>query len=165
MQFKPRGGRIQVLAYRGRCPVRGRSIVRMIGSIDAETLEPIGEIMDDATEVERSEIKEFIAKVRQERIESDMLKSVIDLPETLRKAMEIISKSDYLPSPHLDAKWADDVLSSFSDLACFLTRFFDKGDSGVWRAVHDGEREAVTEQDVIADCNGQAAARGSCSLS
>lgn len=32
------------------------------------------------------------------------------------------------------------------------TRVFEQDDSGRWYALHDGERDAVTEQDVIEDC-------------
>lgn len=34
------------------------------------------------------------------------------------------------------------------------TRVFEQDDAGVWYAIHDGERDAVTQQDVIDDCKG-----------
>lgn len=34
------------------------------------------------------------------------------------------------------------------------TRVFEQDDAGLWYALHDGMRDVVTDQDVIADCKG-----------
>lgn len=127
MQFKLRGRRIQVLAYRGRCPTRGRSVVRMIGSINAETLEPLGRIITDATDEERLEIQEFIAKTKQDR-ENDLLrKSILDLPKTLRTAAMMIKDQINPTEPDgLDPTWVHDVRFSFSQLDAEISGLLTK---------------------------------------
>lgn len=127
MQFKLRGRRIQVLAYRGRCPTRGRSVVRMIGSINAETLEPIGRIMTDATNEERLEIQEFIVKTKLDR-ENDLLrKSILDLPKTLRTAAMMIKDQINPSEPSgFDPTWARDVRFSFAQLDAEIGGFLTK---------------------------------------
>lgn len=64
MQFKPVGNRIQLVAYRGYDQEKRRAIVKVLGSMDAYTLELPKDLLDILSEDEKAEVESFIADTK-----------------------------------------------------------------------------------------------------
>ena len=69
MQFKKVGKRIQVLAYRGYDTEKRRAVVRMLGSFDAYTYETPAELLDNLSDEEKAELKDYISSLKQQSSE------------------------------------------------------------------------------------------------
>jgi hypothetical protein len=59
MQFKKVGKKIQVLAYRGYDSEKRRSIVQLLGTLDAYSLEPSLGLLDNLTTEEKTELQSY----------------------------------------------------------------------------------------------------------
>lgn len=64
MQFRRAKNRIQVLAYRGYDKEKKRSIIKMLGSFDAETFEYPDSLTNDMTVDEKEELQSYIESMR-----------------------------------------------------------------------------------------------------
>ena len=69
MQFKKVGKRIQVLAYRGYDTEKRRAVVKMLGSFDAYTHETPAELLDNLSDEEKAELKDYISGLKQQSSE------------------------------------------------------------------------------------------------
>ena len=65
MQFKKSGNRIQVLAYRGYDNGKRRAVVKMLGSFHSQTYEIPTELLDNLSDDERIELKDYIDSLKQ----------------------------------------------------------------------------------------------------
>lgn len=72
MRYQRQGHRIKVLAYRGYDRENRRSIMKMLGSLNAYTLEPSSGTMEKLSDAERKELAEYIATQRA-KINDDCL--------------------------------------------------------------------------------------------
>ena len=66
MQFKKVGKKIQVLAYRGYDKEKRRSIVQLLGTLDAYTLEPSTGLLDSLTVDEKIELQSYKENIKQQ---------------------------------------------------------------------------------------------------
>lgn len=66
MQFKPQGSRIQVLAYRGYDKQKRRAIVRMQGALDAVSYAPSDGLLDNLTDLEKTELQAYVKTQQQQ---------------------------------------------------------------------------------------------------
>ncbi len=69
MQFKKVGKRIQVLAYRGYDTEKRRAVVKMLGSFDAYTHETPAELLENLSDEEKAELKDYISGLKQQSSE------------------------------------------------------------------------------------------------
>ena len=68
MQFKPVGNRIQLVAYRGYDQEKRRAIVKVLGSMDAYTLELPKDLLDILSEDEKAEVESFRGRLRKRNL-------------------------------------------------------------------------------------------------
>jgi len=69
MQFKKQGNKVQVLAYRGYDAIKKRSIIQMMGSIDAYSLKTSTGLIDKLTSSEKRELDAAIADIKKQNHE------------------------------------------------------------------------------------------------
>ncbi len=112
MQFKRQKGRIQILAYRGYDKVKRRSVVRMLGSIDAYTYEPSDGLLDKLSDEERAELQEYIEKQRQASQNQVRQYTAKSIASRINEAADAIRSGDFEPSD----EWAADVWSAVEAL-------------------------------------------------
>ena len=94
MQFKRQKNKIQVLAYRGYDKEKRRSIVKMLGSMSAYTLEPTDKLLNNLTEDEKKELQEYIDRVRRDREIVDRRRSLRYIGSRIMDAAENVGDPD-----------------------------------------------------------------------
>jgi hypothetical protein len=106
MQFKKMGKRIQILAYRGYDKDKRRSVIKMVGSFDAYTLEASAELLESLTDDEKIELQSYIENVRQgHKKEYDSLR-VSMIGKDITKVSELIQSEE---CDNLSAQWANEA--------------------------------------------------------
>lgn len=113
MQFKRVGKKIQVLAYRGYDKEKRRSIVQLLGTLNAYTLEPSTGLLDSLTTEEEKELQSYKENVRLED------KKHYDSNSVLSIASRIDVVSILLETPEnytIDEEWGGRVWDSMEKL-------------------------------------------------
>lgn len=68
MQFKVvNGNRIQLVAYRGHNKEKKRPIVKTLGAIYKDSLEPVGNLMELLDDDEKQELARYVERTRRDR--------------------------------------------------------------------------------------------------
>jgi hypothetical protein len=98
MQFKLVNKRIHILACRGTDPIKKRSIVKMVGSLD-ENLNPSHNLMGNITEKEEIELMRFIAEESNRREILSSIHAAKHLPDTIDRAVVGVGQG-FEPTPH-----------------------------------------------------------------
>ncbi|TAM11554.1 MAG: hypothetical protein EPN72_10785 [Nevskiaceae bacterium] len=118
MQFKRKGNRIQVLAYRGYDREKRRAIVRMLGAMDAHTLEPSDGLIESLTHSEQAELQAYLETIRQA---DDLLARQAGAraaPDHIREIADTLRAGDFKP----DETWAAQTWESLAVLQRTLRR-------------------------------------------
>ena len=113
MQFKKVGKKIQVLAYRGYDKEKRRSVVQLLGTIDAYSLEPSLGLLDSLTIEEEKELQLYKENTRLQ------YKKQYDSHSILSIASRINSVSILLETPEnysIGEEWGGRVWDSIEKL-------------------------------------------------
>jgi hypothetical protein len=113
MQFKRVGRKIQVLAYRGYDKEKRRSIVQLLGTIDAHSFEPSEGLLDNLTFDEKIELQSYKEEIRQQN------KKQYDSHNVLFIASRINEVSTLLETPEnytIGEEWGGRVWDSIEKL-------------------------------------------------
>ncbi len=113
MQFKKVGKKIQVLAYRGYDKEKRRSIVQLLGTLDAYTLEPSTGLLDSLTVDEKIELQSYKENIQQQN------KKQYDSHNVLFIASRINEVSVLLETPEnytIGEEWGGRVWDSIEKL-------------------------------------------------
>jgi hypothetical protein len=98
MQFKLVNKRIHILACRGTDPIKKRSIVKMVGSLD-EDLNPSHNLIENITEKEEIELMNFIAEESNRREILSSIHAAKHLPDAIDRAIVGVDQG-FAPTPH-----------------------------------------------------------------
>lgn len=118
MQFKKKGSKINVLAYRGYDREKRRAVVKMVGSMSAYTYTPSENLLENLTADEKEELQKYIEDARQESGRQARRYAVDVIPSRLADATEAISAGEVEPS----AEWAAEVWAAMTALGKALRR-------------------------------------------
>lgn len=113
MQFKRQKHKIQVLAYRGYDKEKRRAIVKMMGSLDAYSLEPSGDLLDNLTDEEKDELKAYIEKKEQSERIKQLEKKMECMPMAAADIADAITSGDLEP----DSQWARSLWTGVDELS------------------------------------------------
>jgi hypothetical protein len=106
MQFKKIGGRVQVLAYRGYDKEKRRSVVQLLGTMNAYTFEPSVGLLEKLTDDEKTELQSYKEKIRQQEQKQYDSHSVLHIDSRI----DIVSKLLETPENYsLNQQWGDGV--------------------------------------------------------
>jgi len=112
MQFKKQGRRVQVLAYRGYDKEKRRSIIKMLGSYDAQTYKPSDGLIESMTDEERKELQSHMEEEAQ-RKEKEVVQALSSyLPVQIKKTINAIENDDFEPSQ----EWSSSVFEIVDEL-------------------------------------------------
>lgn len=118
MQFRRKGNKIQVLAYRGYDRQKRRAVVKMLGSIDALSYEPTVGLIEKLTEKEKAELQEYMEKERQSE-EKRIRQYVANIAAShIHTVADTIRAGDFVP----DSKWAAEVWAAINELSKALRK-------------------------------------------
>ena len=112
MQFKRQGLRIQVLAYRGYDKEKRRAVVKLLGSMDADTFEASPGLLGNLQGNELEELQAYVEENRQKRDRDRRLRRARELDLSLRIAAEAIGEGEFVP----DGTWAADTWAAIDAL-------------------------------------------------
>lgn len=118
MQFKRKGNKINVLAYRGYDREKRRAVVKMVGSMSAHTYTPSENLLENLTDDEREELQKYIEDARQESDRQARRYAVDAIPSRLADAAEAITAGEVEPSE----AWAAEVWAAMTTLGRALRR-------------------------------------------
>jgi hypothetical protein len=86
VQFKDQGGKVQVLLYSGYDDVKGRPIVKIVGSFDKYTYKPSAGLLDKLNAEQRDELQVECDRRRQAAVSLNRQHYVNSLAANLRGA-------------------------------------------------------------------------------
>lgn len=97
MQFKiVNGNRIQLVIYRGFNAEKGRPIVKTIGAITKDTLEPVGNLLELLNEEQRQELDSYVERTKAARAKEYFQAVVDNVAKNMKEAAEVIRNGDAL---------------------------------------------------------------------
>ena len=107
MQFKPVGNRIQLVAYRGYDKEKRRAIVKVLGSMDAYTLDVPKDLLDVLSEDEKAEVVSYIADTKAKNQKRNNALSVKYVGSSLTRVADLVL--DGVEDYELDEQWGIEV--------------------------------------------------------
>lgn len=113
MQFRKNGKRINVLAYRGYNKEKRYSIIKSLGTLDAYTLEPTVELINNLTEDEKIELQSYINRQIQYREKIDIQYIADNLYCSIEKVTTLLKSKDF----ELADDWGAKVWAAWDSLA------------------------------------------------
>ena len=114
MQFKPVGNRIQLVAYRGYDQEKRRAIVKVLGSMDAYTLELPKDLLDILSEDEKAEVESFIADTKAKNKKQSDTFSVQYIASNLDRVADLVL--DGVEDYGLSEQWGGEVWSALEKM-------------------------------------------------
>lgn len=106
MQFKKVGGRVQVLAYRGYDKDKKRSVVQLLGTMNAYTLEPSSGLLEKLTDDEKTELQSYKETVRQQEQKQYDSYSVLNTASRIESISKLLETPENYP---LNQQWGEEV--------------------------------------------------------
>lgn len=106
MQFKKVGGRIQVLAYRGYDKEKRRSIIKLLGTMNAYTFEPSSGLFEALTDEEKKELQAYQEKIRQQEKKQYDSSSILYVASHIEKISTLLETPENYP---VSEQWGDGV--------------------------------------------------------
>lgn len=113
MQFKKIRGRIQVLAYRGYDKEKRRSIIKLVGTMNAYTLEPSSGLLDALTEEEKKELQSYKEEVRQKEKKIYEDSNILHIESRIDNVSTLLENPEKYP---LNQQWGDGVWQALERL-------------------------------------------------
>ena len=136
MQFKKVGKRIQVLAYRGYDTEKRRAVVRMLGSFDAYTYETPAELLDNLSDEEKAELKDYISGLKQQSSEQYEQMLISHLGRDVVKVAGLILDENSRQSE----QWGNEMWAALETMQKSLKK------AGFKRPVKQPKSEVVNQQ-------------------
>ena len=114
MQFKPVGNRIQLVAYRGYDKEKRRAIVKVLGSMDAYTLDVPKDLLDVLSEDEKAEVVSYIADTKAKNQKRNNALSVKYVGSSLTRVADLVL--DGVEDYELDEQWGIEVWAALEKM-------------------------------------------------
>ena len=114
MQFKPVGNRIQLVAYRGYDKEKRRAIVKVLGSMDAYTLDVPKDLLDVLSEDEKAEVVSYIADTKAKNKKRNNTLSVQYVGSSLTRVADLVL--DGVEDYELDEQWGIEVWAALEKM-------------------------------------------------
>ncbi|WP_298066461.1 hypothetical protein [uncultured Acinetobacter sp.] len=114
MQFKPVGNRIQLVAYRGYDKEKRRAIVKVLGSMDAYTLDVPKDLLDVLSEDEKAEVVSYIADTKAKNQKRNNTLSVQYVGSSLTRVADLVL--DGVEDYELDEQWGIEVWAALEKM-------------------------------------------------
>jgi len=122
MQFRRKKDRLHLLAYRGYSKEKKRSIVKMVGTIDWQTLQVPPKVQEALNETEKAELQVYLDAERKQRRVEAIRQTAQNLPgrlKTLNNALAAYAEA--LPAA-CDSNWAVQTWSALREMEDHLRR-------------------------------------------
>lgn len=114
MQFKPVGNRIQLVAYRGYDQEKRRAIVKVLGSIDAYSLDIPQTLLDVLSDEEKAEVDDFVADTRAKNKKQSDTFSVQYVASNLDRVAGLVL--DGVENYELNEQWGVEVWAALEKM-------------------------------------------------
>ena len=114
MQFKPVGNRIQLVAYRGYDKEKRRAIVKVLGSMDAYTLDVPKDLLDVLSEDEKAEVVSYIADTKAKNQKRNNTLSVQYVGSSLTRVADLVL--DGVEDYELNEQWGIEVWAALEKM-------------------------------------------------
>lgn len=106
MQFRLQKNRLRLLAYRGYNKEKKRSNIKLVGTIDWNTLQIPAKVLEVLKEAEKAELQKYLDAENRKRRHASNLNAVQDLPNCLKSLLSALASfGDTLPAA-CDKNWA-----------------------------------------------------------
>ena len=147
MQFKPVGNRIQLVAYRGYDTEKRRAIVKVLGSIDAYSLDVPQTLLEVLSDEEKAEVEFYIANTRAKNQKCNNALSIQYIASNLDRVADLVlgGVEDY----ELSEQWGVEVWAALEKMQKSLRK------AGFKRPVRQPNPKPVKQQQAGFELNQQ----------
>ncbi len=113
MYFRQHGRRIKVLDYEGYDRVKEQPVIRMLGSLDAYTLEPSPGLLEKLDASGRAELDAYVASQKKQSADAHLAYVARTTPTNALDLARAIEDGKITP----DDAWRSDVMNALQALA------------------------------------------------
>jgi len=147
VQFKPVGNRIQLVAYRGYDQEKRRAIVKVLGSIDAYSLDVPQTLLEVLSDEEKAEVESYIADTRAKNQKRNNALSIQYIASNLDRVADLVlgGGDDY----ELSEQWGVEMWAALEKMQKSLRK------AGFKRPVRQPNPKPVKQQQAGFELNQQ----------